>query len=297
MKYTLRQLNYFVSAADHGSISDAARSLNVSQPSVSNAIIQLEKQYGVSLFLRNNSYGVRPTPSGEILLREARVMMDHAADFDAIATSVRNEVSGEIRIASFVNVAPVYMAALTRSFNEKYPNSTVNMMIGNQQEVLDAIAEGRYEIGLTFDLGLTNEFRVDFVKAFPPQLVVSNDHPIAKQEQADLSDVISEPFIYLDLPHSKSYFFSLFENQNLRPEQVISVGSFETIRTFIGNGLGYSVLNLKPKNLRTYDGTRVKYIPLKGAHRPLKLCCVSLRRSVYRRSTLAFISHVKEYFS
>ena len=296
MRYTLRQLAYFVAASDNGSISSAARAMNVSQPSISNAIIQLEKQFNMALFLRRNSNGVRLTHTGEILLREARSVLAHAEDFETLATSVINEVSGEVRIACFINIAPVYMATLMRSFQEKHPLAKITMTIGNQQEVFEAVDSGNCELGLTFDLELSDEYRTDFCETFAPKLIVPMDHRLVDAETVELKDMVKETFIYLNLPRSRNYFFSLFERESLRPEKTISVGSFETIRTCVGNGLGYSLLNLVPVSQINYDGTRVKYIELEGAHRPLNLCCISLKRAVYRRTTLAFIEHVKEYF-
>ncbi len=297
MRYTLRQLAYFVATSDHGSISNAAREMNVSQPSISNAILQLEKQYSVSLFLRRNSNGVRLTPSGELLLREARNVLAHANDFEALATSVVNEISGEIRVACFVNIAPVYIASITRQFQEKYPNARVEIMIGNQQEVFDAVDSGRYELGLTFDLDLPSQYRVVQLASFPPQLVLPVDHKYADAASVSLKSMVDEPFVYLDLPYSSEYFFSLFTNQGLQVPRSIRVGSFETIRSFVGNQLGFSVLNLVPKSVRNYDGTYVKYVPLRGEHKPLSLCTIGLERKIYRRSTLAFMDYLGEYFS
>ncbi|MEP5730457.1 MAG: LysR family transcriptional regulator [Sulfitobacter sp.] len=297
MRYTLRQLVYFVAASDHGSISNAARALHVSQPSISNAILQLEKQYSVSLFLRRNTSGVRLTPTGELLLREARSVLAHADDFEALATSVLNDISGEIRVACFVNIAPVYMATITRQFQEKYPDTHVKMMIGNQQEVFDAIDSGRYELGLTFDLDLPQDYRVDPLASFPPQLILPAGHRFSHLPHVALKDMIDEPFVYLDLPHSSSYFFSLFNSQGLHLRRTLPVASFETIRSFVGNQLGFSILNLMPKNQRNYDGTRVQSVPLHGTFQPLNLCAISLKRNIYRRSTLAFFDHLNAFFS
>lgn len=297
MRCTLRQLHYFAATADYGSLSRAARILNVSQPSISSAILQLEKQYNVVLFLRQNSAGVTLTPSGEILLREARAILNYAEEFEVIATSVVNEVSGELKIACFINIAPVFMASLVRSFLDRYPGVSIDLTIGNQQDVFDAIDSGRYELAVTFDLDLSPSYCTDFVAMFPPQAVLPIDHPLAGRKTVSLSQLVGENFIYLDLPHSEKYFFSLFEKHALRPSQSQAVASFETIRSFVGNGLGYSILNLKPKNQTNYDGTQVRYVPLEGSHRPLKLCCVRPERDVYRRSSLAFIEHVKDHFS
>ena len=61
MRYTLKQLSYFVTAADAGSITAAARQLHISQPSISAAIAQLESQFGLELFVRHHAQGLSLT--------------------------------------------------------------------------------------------------------------------------------------------------------------------------------------------------------------------------------------------
>ncbi len=296
MNYTLRHLRYFVAAGEHGSISAAAESLNVAQPSIASAINHLEKELEVDLFLRKQSMGVTLTQAGTMIFTEARNLLSHAGDFGAFSTNISEEITGEIHVASFVNIAPVYLAEILRSFQDKYPGVTVRTYIGNQQEVLGGIQSGQHEIALTFDLSLTDDYLIDVVSVLPPQLVVHAAHPLAGAKSADIADVISEPFILLDLPHSRDYFFSLFSEVGLRPRQTIELASFETIRTFVGNGLGFSLLNLQPRNATNYDGTKVQYIPIKSPVRPLKICCVRLQRTVHRRACLAFIEHVRGFF-
>ena len=296
MNYTLRHLRYFVAAADAGSISEAARALNVAQPSVSTAISHLEGQFGVGLFLRKPSLGVKLTPAGAQLLKEARNLLNYAVDFEAMALDLSDSVTGEIHVASFVNIAPIYMAGIIRTFQERYPRVSVRMYVGNQQEILDGIQSGKFEMALTFDLGLTNEYSIDVISELPPQLVIPANHRLAGRKDVSLLDVASEPFIYLDLPHSRDYFFSLFRDSGLRPQQSVAVASFETIRTFVGNGLGFSLLNLVTKNVTNYDGTKVVYVPLTEPARSLQICCVRSKRGIYRRACLAFIDHVRDFF-
>ncbi len=297
MNYTLRQLRYFVAAGELGSISAAAKSLNVAQPSIAAAINHLEMELDIDLFLRKQSQGVTLTKGGTMVLAEARNLLSHAEDFDTFSTNVAEEITGEIHVASFVNIAPVYLAGILRSFREKHPGVSVRTYVGDQREVLDGIQDGRYEIAITFDLSLSDEYLIDVVHVLPPQLVVHENHRIAGDNSAEIKDVIDEPFVFLDLPHSREYFFSLFSESGIRPRQTIPSASFETIRTFVGNGLGYSILNLHPRNATNYDGTKVQYVPIGTPVRPLKVCCVRLQRTVYRRACLAFIDHVREFFS
>lgn len=296
MRFSLRQLRYLVAAADYGSISAAARALHVSQPSISAALAEIEVQYGVELFLRKNSRGVTPTPAGSVFLREARELLSHAADLDATALGLSQEVSGELRVATFVNIAPVFFAQIARTFQELYPKAKITVAVGDQRSVLDRVADGESELALTWDLGLTDEFEIEPIKTFPPKLVLPSDHRLADRETASLAEVADEPFVVLDLPISREYFYSLFESQGLRPVNVIRVASYETIRTFVGNGLGISTLNLVPRNATNYDGTKVVYRAIVEPVRPLILCILRARRSRTRNIADVFTQHVRDFF-
>ena len=72
MRYTLKQLQYFVAAAETGSVKLAAQQIPISQPSVSSAISQLEREFDVQLFLRHHAQGLSLTAAGRRMLREAR---------------------------------------------------------------------------------------------------------------------------------------------------------------------------------------------------------------------------------
>lgn len=296
MNFTLRHLRYFAAAAERGSISAAAASLHVSQPSVAAAINHLEREMGVALFLRRQAHGVTATRAGAMLYVRARNLLDHADDFGAYATDISQAVTGEINVACFVNIAPVYMAGITRSFQDLYPGVRIRTHVCDQQQIFDGIGGGAYELALTFDLGLSEEYRIDVIGELPPQIVVSADHRLAECEKVSLEEIVDEPFIYLDLPHSREYFLSLFTEARLRPRQTIPMASFETIRTFVGNGLGYSILNLKPRNARNYDGTLVRYLATARAMRPLRLCCLQPIRTRPRRAVEAFVEHIHNFF-
>jgi DNA-binding transcriptional LysR family regulator len=69
--YNLRQLKYFVTTADCGSVAEASRKLYIAQPSVSTAIKHLEESFGVQLFIRHHAQGVSLTPSGSRFYRKA----------------------------------------------------------------------------------------------------------------------------------------------------------------------------------------------------------------------------------
>ncbi|MGA0532790.1 LysR family transcriptional regulator [Hansschlegelia sp. KR7-227] len=297
MNYTLRHLRYFVAAVEAGSISQAARDLNISQPSVSSAIDHLEREVGVELLLRKRPVGVLPTAAGRDLMRAARLLLNHAKEFDAAASSLSDAIAGEIHVACFVNIASVYLAAILRSFYERHPNVTVRCHVVDQGDIFEGIDSGLYETALTFDLNLTSDYSVDIVTELPPRLVVSHRHPLAQRATASLADVASETFIFLDLPHSRDYFLSLFHTLDMHPARLIPVASFETIRALAGNGLGYSLLNIETRTAMNYDGTQVRYVTLTDKLRPLRICLLTPSGSASRRAVRTFNDHVKSFFA
>ena len=116
LAYTLRQLEYFVAAANYGSVARAAEHLHVSQPSVSTAIGKLEDQLGVQLFLRQHAQGVALTAAGRRLHREARDLLRQAEDFYDSARSADSAITGELALGCFLTLGPLFMPALVTSF-------------------------------------------------------------------------------------------------------------------------------------------------------------------------------------
>ena len=75
LKYTLRQLEYFVAVGETGSIARASEKVNVSSPSISAAVAQLEQQFGLPLFVRQHAQGLSLTQAGREMLAQARVVL------------------------------------------------------------------------------------------------------------------------------------------------------------------------------------------------------------------------------
>ena len=101
LRYSLRQLEYFSATAEKKSIAKAAKSLNISQPSVSKAITNLEAQFTTQLFIRHHARGVSLTPAGERLLVDARGLLRYAGELQQHALSSSEGALGELELACF----------------------------------------------------------------------------------------------------------------------------------------------------------------------------------------------------
>ena len=158
-------------------------------------------------------------------------------------------------------------------------------------------APDRHEVALTFDLGLSKEYEWVPLAEIPPYILLSANHPLASSRKLSLHALKEEPLVLLDLPHTREYFLSLFYGQHITPAIKYRVTGFETIRTLVGNGLGYAVLNLQPRTAKTYDGSVVRYVPIKERLRPLTIGCLYLKRITLRKLTRTFIDYSKGYFA
>lgn len=293
--FSLRELRALVTVAELGSISLAARKLGRSTASVSTAVSDIEAKLGIQLFVRKPAKGLSATSSGEIISMEARGLLAHADEFEMIAGALGSGLEGEVSVGCFTNLAPILFASLLAAFNLEYPGIQVRMHIGDQEEVLQALRSGMTELALTFDLDISDHYDTITMAELPPHAIVPAVHRLAHRNEISLLELIDEPFVLMDLPHTRQYFLSVFYSQSLEPKIRYRSTSFEAVRALVGNNLGYALLNLEPKHSLTYDGSEVVSLKLKETLRPLKVVLVSLKRTARRRIARTFQDFARSF--
>ena len=293
---SFRVLRYFVAAADHGNVTKAARSLRVSQPSVSLAIAQLERILGLRLFVRQHSRGMALTPAGRDILREARKLLAQANEFSANAAGKAGPLRGTLSIGCLAYLVPSYLPAIISGFSARYPAIEVSFREGDQGDLQRAMLDGHIEVALTYDLQLSHRFETEILMELPPYVLVPARHRLAKRRSISLSEIASEACVLLDLPISRDYLTSIFGALGLRPNVRYRTASVEALRSLVGNGLGYSVLNHPSKTLMTYDGKKTKALSLVDRLAPARIAAVHLAGHEPRLVADAFLAHTREFF-
>ncbi|MDN2663826.1 LysR family transcriptional regulator [Psychromonas sp. 14N.309.X.WAT.B.A12] len=296
MDIKLRPIRYFIAAAECGSLSEAANKLHISQPSISAAIIEIEKTLDLQLFVRYPSKGIRLTTQGMKVLEEARILIRHAESFRVATSAVKSQLIGNISIAFFMNLGSNYLSEIIRTFKEKYPDINVHIHDLDQAAIFDALSSGKVELALTFDLNIPKSMKAKYIATREPYALLPLDDPLAQQEEVELKDLVQRPYILMDLPYTNDYFISLFAKHKLSPNIRYRTNSFETVRTFVASGLGVSVLNLKPKSPVTYNGNQVVIKPIKDKVDPLNIVLVHYSRLEPRRIADIFSAHIESFF-
>ena len=297
MQFSLRTLRYIVTIADTGTVTKAARQLNISQPSISAALQTVEDSLGVHLFLRHHARGVTPTVAGRRFVNEARQLLKQARDFERSVESLGSAITGEITVGCFLTLATRYMPGLLSEFARAMPGITVRLEEGNQQEIVDGLMAGRMEIALAYAYALPGEIASEKLTDLPPYLLVCSDHPAAVQSGISLKSIASEPFILLDLPHSRDYFMNLFTSCGTLPHIVYRSKSYELIRGLVGHGHGYTIHNALPGTSITYDGSRVTARPITEKMPAVQVMCLHLGRQRMRPAVRAFADFLQDAFS
>ena len=297
MHISLRALRYIVATADCGSISEAARRLHLSQPSISSAIAEFEQAVGATLFMRHHAKGVSLTPTGRRLINEARALIKHAEDFGRTAQAIGGSLQGEILIGCFVSLAPCYLPSILADFGRAFPGICVQIDDGDQEHVLAALASGRTELAVTYDLGIPAEMISHALCELPPLAVMPVAHPLAAEPAIALADFIKEPLIFLDLPLSRVYFMSLFHAHGVEPRIAWRTRSYEFVRGMVASGHGFAIHNVVPRTNATYAGGEVAIRPFREPMPAIKVVCVTPPGIPMRPAVKAFADFLKMAFA
>ena len=128
--------HYFVTAAESGTVSKAASTLAISQPTLSRQLVDLEKQLGQALFNRSTQ-GITLTEFGLILLEEAKLMQCSAFRLQRLVGGHTTALSGRLRLSANELLANYYLPNILPTFLNQYPDISVEIEVTNQASNID----------------------------------------------------------------------------------------------------------------------------------------------------------------
>ena len=268
LRYTLRQLEYFVAVGEAGSIALASEKVNVSSPSISAAINQLEKELGLSLFVRQHAQGLSLTLAGRRMLDQAKLVLSEAEYIVDLAGDISGTVRGPLSGGCLVTFAQVILPSLRRSFEGEFSDVRVQQFELNQAEIFSALRRAEIDVALTYNLDLPADLVFESLLELPPFVIVGESHPLADREEVDVEDLSNLPMVLLDLPFSSEYFLSFFAESEIKPIIAERTKDMAVMRSLVANGFGYSIANIRPLNDMSPDGKPLKFLTLRAMSGP-----------------------------
>jgi DNA-binding transcriptional LysR family regulator len=271
LRFTLRQLEYFLAVAEHGSIAAASESVSVSSPSISAAISQLEDEFGIQLFVRKHAQGLSLTPGGAQFLEQVRRILQESAKLITLTNDVTQKVRGPLNVGCLLSVAQIVLPQVRRKFQDKYPDVVFRQFERSQTAIFDGLRNASLDIALTYDLNIPAELKFMPLAVLPPYALVAASHKLAKKTAVSPEDLINHPMVLLDLPISSDYFLSFFDKCKQKPNVVERTHDLAVMQSLVANGVGFSFANVRLTTERAPDGKKLRYIPLTGNLRALKI--------------------------
>ncbi len=189
----LQKIETFLCAAEKLNISEAAKQLHLSQPTVSHQIKLLEQELGATFFIRSST-GLQLTEAGQLLLPWARRLLNDSANLQAMMSSLQ-EVAGELRIACSTTAGKYILPQLAARFRLRYPGIQVHIPACAPEKVTLDLLDGDAHLGvLSREVGDANleiqEFFHDTIK-----LIVPASHRWAFRTSIEPAELLEEPVI------------------------------------------------------------------------------------------------------
>jgi DNA-binding transcriptional LysR family regulator len=244
MSVSLKQIRYFIAAAESGQISQAAVELNVSQSAVTAAVQQLETSLGVRLFDRNPG-GVALTPEGNRFLFHGRNVMAAVKEAVRVPRISGTAVSGSVRVGVTYTVAGYFLPRHLVRFACNLPNVTLELFEAPRDEIERQLIEGTLDIAviLVSNLEARDHLHSEILLRSRRQLWVPVEHPLLKAPRITLAEIAPLPYVMLTVDEASDTASRYWTKTPHRPNVIFRTSSVEAVRSMVAAGMGVTVLS------------------------------------------------------
>lgn len=296
---TLQQLKYVIQIAQSGSINMAAQKLFVSQPSLSNSVAELEREMGITIFVRSNR-GVYLTEDGAKFLSYARQVAEQA---DLLESEYKNSshVRRVFAISSqhYAFVVNAFVALVKEYGEDKYEFS---LRETRTSDILEDVRTARSELGILFlskfnrDVisGMIKKADLKFTPLFTakPHVFVSKNNPLASGKSVTLSQLRDYPRLTYEQGINNSFYFSeeLLSYED-SPKSIIVSDRATLFNLLIGLN-GYTICSgVLSSDL---NGTQIVSVPLE-CDEEMQIGFISSQDRPQSPLAERYLHHLREY--
>ena len=260
----IRVLKYFLAIANQGSITAAANSLHLTQPTLSRQIQDLEKELKQKLLIRGK-YKVTLTPEGLMLKKRAEEIIEMVEKTKAEFNSINDIISGDIYIGCGETDSMKYIAEIMKELRDEYSNIKFHIHSGNAEDVTEKLDKGLLDFGLLIQpIDLSKYDYITMPQKDIWGVIMPKNSPLAKKDVIKIDDLIDVPIIasrqmskkysaqsgFLDWFGEKFDYLNIAATYNLVYNAAIMVD----------NGIGYAITLDKLVNIT--NNTNVCFRPL-----------------------------------
>jgi LysR family hydrogen peroxide-inducible transcriptional activator len=237
----LNQLRYVTAVAETGNLTRAAQRCNVAQPSLSQQIINLEKEIGHKLFHRLGRKAVL-TEAGTVFLEKARRILFEVENTTK-ELSDHPSLERRITVGAIPTLAPYLLPELIGLCRKRFPNLQVDIREDFKVHLLSAIIEGDLDLAIVAMPVKDPRIHVEPLLQEPLLLVVAKDHPLAGRPQVAATDLAGETFALLGTSSTLAAQVQRFcGDNNFEPRIAFRCAQVATVKALVERGVAISIL-------------------------------------------------------
>ncbi|MCM3317481.1 LysR family transcriptional regulator [Rummeliibacillus stabekisii] len=240
-----RVLRYFLTVAREGSITGAANFLNVTQPTLSRQLKDLEEELGKKLFTRS-SHSIILTDEGMLLRKRAEEIVDMVDKVAEEFGSMEETLKGDIYIGGGETDAMKQIARVVRDLQIRYPNIRYHLYSGNEDDVAERLDKGLLDFGILIqpaDLSKYNYLNMPAKDVWG--VVMRKDSPLASKDTIQAADLLDVPLICsrqaLKQTFSKNEFADWFGEDFDKLNIITTYNLAFNAAIMVEEGIGYAV--------------------------------------------------------
>jgi DNA-binding transcriptional LysR family regulator len=259
MSISLKQIRYFVAAAERGRIGQAAVELNVSQSAVTAAIQQLEAVLGTRLLDR--------TPAGvTVTLEGGRFLSQGQQILAAVAEAVRSPrlssatLAGTVRVGVTYTVAGYFLPRHQIRFQSNFPGLRLDLFEAPRDVLERALVDGALDIAVLLVSNLQDGERLasEVLARSPRRLWIAPGHPLTKVERIGLAEVARHPYVMLTVDEARHTAMRYWGRLGLEPRTIFRTSSVEAVRSMVAGSMGVTVLSDMVYRPWSLEGQRIE---------------------------------------
>lgn len=276
---TIRHLKIFTTVADAGGMSKAAKELHITQPSISQAIAELEKYYGVKLFERL-SQKIYLTKEGELMLSFSRHILD---SFEQMEKAMNQAVEkSSLRIGCSVSVGTCLIEEILDEARERIPQCQISVVVANSSEIERAILTNEVDIGIVEGILKNKDLVITPVCEDELIVVCGKQHPLGRETIVTLDMLQGQDYASRESGSAeRNQYEKLFEEAGLQLNRVFCSTNTEAIKNAVIHGRGIAVFSRR----------MVKEEVARGEMLVIPVCDISVKRNI------DLVMHKNKYIS
>ena len=241
----LRDLKYIVAVAENHHFGKAAQRCFVSQPTLSGQIRKLEEELGVIIFERSNR-SVTVTPTGEEILRHARLMIEQADAIAQVARAHQDPRAGPLRVGAIPTLSPYLMPLILLPLKQRYPQMRLVLSEETTETLLQRLQHHEIDAALLATAEDEREFEIVPLFDEPFWIACPRDHPFYLKDTITREDLEDMDLLLLSEGHCLAQqvmdLCHLGERHRDSEMADLRASSLETLLQLVGAGFGSTLV-------------------------------------------------------